>query len=209
MIRRFGFWVALWLFVLSAAIAITILGTFILYPIDVHFLDILDQSNVQVTFGQLYANFAQLMAYLHFPWITTLHMTNFPVSSTGAQHFSDVKNLFLLDYAILIITAWPAWHFLGQLKKNRETWRLYRQSTVAMGVPIVLGALALMGFDRFFVTFHEILFRNSDWIFDPAKDPIITVLPEDFFAHTFFLAFILLELICWGLRHWAKKQFRA
>jgi integral membrane protein (TIGR01906 family) len=209
MLRRFPQWVALWLFVLSAAIAVTILGTFILYPIDVHFLNILDQSNVPVTFGQLYRNYGQLMVYLHFPWIGTLHMTNFPVSATGAVHFHDVKNLFLLDYAILIITAWPAWHFLRQLKRRGNTWRLLNPSRIAMAVPAALGVLALMGFDQFFITFHEILFRNSDWIFDPAKDPIITVLPEDFFAHTFFLAFILLELFCWLLYRWAKKQSRA
>lgn len=204
MIKRFFQAAALWLFVLSAAIALTILGTFILYPIDVHFLNILDQSNVKVTFGQLYANFAQLMAYLHFPWVTTLHMTNFPVSVTGAIHFRDVKTLFLLDYAILIVTAWPAWAYLRSLHRQHDTWRLYRQSLVALAVPPLLAVLALMGFDQFFVTFHEILFRNSDWIFDPAKDPIITVLPEEFFAHTFFLAFILLELFAGGL-YWCKR----
>ena len=52
----------------------------------------------------------------------------------------------------------------------------------------------MMGFDRFFILFHETFFNNDDWLFNPATDPIINVLPEQFFMHSFILFFILIEL---------------
>ena len=52
----------------------------------------------------------------------------------------------------------------------------------------------LHNFDRFFVMFHGVFFNNDAWIFNPATDPIINVLPETFFLHCFILFFILLEI---------------
>ncbi|WP_390889719.1 lipoprotein intramolecular transacylase Lit [Latilactobacillus curvatus] len=64
---------------------------------------------------------------------------------------------------------------------------------VALVVPPILGFIASMNFDRFFITFHELLFRNLNWQFDPITDPIILVLPEVYFGLCFALFFILLE----------------
>ena len=48
----------------------------------------------------------------------------------------------------------------------------------------VLGALGAMNFDAFFVKFHHTFFPGKDnWIFDPAKDEIIKILPETFFMN--------------------------
>ena len=51
-----------------------------------------------------------------------------------------------------------------------------------------------MNFDSFFITFHHLLFNNSNWLFDPATDPIIDVLSEGFFAACFAVAGIIYEL---------------
>jgi integral membrane protein (TIGR01906 family) len=50
-----------------------------------------------------------------------------------------------------------------------------------------------LAWDRFFVVFHKIFFRNDYWIFDEASDPIIKVLPDEFFFHEaiFMLAIVL------------------
>lgn len=58
---------------------------------------------------------------------------------------------------------------------------------------IVLVILMAVDFDGFFVIFHKILFRNNDWLFDPSLDPIIDVLPDEFFAQCFALFFVLFE----------------
>jgi len=67
---------------------------------------------------------------------------------------------------------------------------------------IILAILMAINFDGFFVVFHEVLFRNSDWLFDPSKDPVINVLPEEFFTQCFVLFFILFE----GLNFWKYKS---
>ena len=48
-----------------------------------------------------------------------------------------------------------------------------------------------------FVLFHKILFRNDYWIFDPACDPVITILPDAYFLHA--AALILLCVLAASL----------
>ena len=36
-------------------------------------------------------------------------------------------------------------------------------------------------FNKAFVLFHKLFFSNDDWLFDPATDEVITILPEEFF----------------------------
>lgn len=193
-------WLVLYLFVISGSIAVTIWGTFILYPIDIHFLNILEQSAQKISFGALMHNYTQLMAYLNFPWIDQLKMTNFSSSANGLQHFADVKQLFILDIVILLISGILAIHFLIKLKQEGKLWQLIRPFQVAVVIPLLIGFLMAMNFDQFFIGFHELFFSNSDWLFDPNVDPIITVLPEDFFMHCFILAVVLLEgSFIWGI----------
>ena len=57
-------------------------------------------------------------------------------------------------------------------------------SILALVLPLVLGALAALDFDRAFVIFHSLFFPGkTNWIFDWRTDPIILVLPQDFFMH--------------------------
>ena len=51
-------------------------------------------------------------------------------------------------------------------------------------MPIVLGCLIASDFDSAFVIFHSIFFPGKDnWQFNPRTDPIIKVLPEQFFLN--------------------------
>src|SRR5699024_11703113 len=88
----------------------------------------------------------------------------------------------------------PIIYFLFYLKRHKRFWRLVQPFKIGMLVPIVFGFFMLVGFDRFFILFHETFFNNDDWLFDPTTDPIINVLPEQFFMHSFILFFILIEL---------------
>jgi integral membrane protein (TIGR01906 family) len=52
----------------------------------------------------------------------------------------------------------------------------------AVGLPLVIGALAALAFNRAFVIFHSIFFPGKDnWLFNPHTDPIILAMPETFF----------------------------
>ena len=52
--------------------------------------------------------------------------------------------------------------------------------TTAVGVVFAAGAL-IMDFNAAFTVFHEVFFTNDLWIFDPAEDYMIRMLPEGFF----------------------------
>lgn len=114
-----------------------------------------------------------------------------PHSEEGAAHFADCKVLFDLNRNILLLSA-AVLLVLGILRKAGKTgpYRLVNRSAawwaalLALILPIVVGALAATDFDRAFVIFHKIFFPGkSNWLFDWRTDPIILVLPQDFFMH--------------------------
>ncbi|MCH4171800.1 MAG: TIGR01906 family membrane protein [Lactobacillus sp.] len=193
----------IFLFILTLAIFLTIVGTFIYYPIDAQLYQLPQQANMSLS--RLMHNYTQLMAFLNFPWVTQLHMADFPSSISGTAHFVDVKKLFILNNVLLVLSALVAMPTLGKWRQQAERWRLYRPFQIGALVPILIGGMAALNFDTFFVTFHKIFFRNSDWLFDPAVDPIINVLPEQFFMHCFIVAFVLFEAaMVWGI--WVGKR---
>lgn len=177
--------------ILSLSITITI-NFRPLYQFDIGYLNILDA--VAMDKATLLKNFGELMSYLNNPFNHTLQLSDFPFSKSGAFHFYEVKRLFMLCYGVLLVTIVPSILFVRQLIQRKRVWRLIRPFQWGMIVPVFFGILMAIGFDRFFVAFHGVFFNNDDWLFDPATDPIINVLPEGFFMHSFILFFIVLEL---------------
>lgn len=197
--------VSLFLFLLTLAITITI-NFRPLYRFSIQRFDLLAISGLDQ--GTLLKNFDQLMDFLNKPWITSMNLPDFPMSAAGYGHFVDVKYLFLLNYAVLLVTVIPAVAYLLYLKRNGRLWQLVRPFQWGMGVPVILGFLMAIGFDTFFVKFHELFFSNDDWLFDPATDPIINVLPEGFFMYCFILAFVLLELFFFLMVLMGRRSLR-
>lgn len=189
-IRDFFGITSLFLFILTAAIAITILATPI-YQFSLNWLDI--PEKVGMSFDQIMENYYTVLKYLHFPWIDTLVFPDFPVSSSGAFHFWEVKILFYINYAVLFLSGIISFFYLRKLKQVNGYWRLIHPFKIAVFVPFILLLILAIDFDAMFVMFHEILFNNDAWIFDARTDPIITVLPQEFFMLCFAFAFTLIE----------------
>lgn len=112
-------------------------------------------------------------------------------SEEGAAHFADCKVLFDLNAAVLLASSLCLLALL-LLRKAGKTgpYRLGRRSSAfyagvsAVVLPVVIGALAALDFDRAFVIFHSIFFPGKDnWIFDWRTDEIILVLPQEFFMY--------------------------
>lgn len=200
-IEYLGF-ICFFLTVVSLSITVTI-NFRPIYVFDVDYLNILEYTTIGKK--ELLENFGQLMNYLNNPFISNLQLPNFPVSESGAFHFYEVKRLFLLNYGVLLVTLLPTGLFLRYLKKNGWLWRLMRPCQIGMFIPVVLLLLMAIGFDQFFVQFHSIFFNNDAWLFDPATDPVINVLPETFFMHCFILFFILLEILLF-LGYWVGRR---
>lgn len=102
-------------------------------------------------------------------------------------HMGEVKDLFLgglkirntmLGAVLLILILLAA-------QKAELIKLLPRAYFVTLGITgvitVVLGGLFASDFDKYFRIFHEIFFDNDQWMFDPATDYMIRMLPEGFF----------------------------
>lgn len=194
---------SIFVFIITAAIALTILAI-PLYQFSLHHLDI--PERVGMSFDQIMDNYYAVMEYLHFPWVDTLVLPDFPVSDSGAFHFWEVKILFYLNYGLLLLSGIGTFFYVRWLRRLNSWWRLVNPFKIAIFVPFVLLLILAIDFDFMFVIFHELLFNNDAWIFSVATDPIITVLPQEFFMYCFILAFVLIEASFIGGYFWSKKK---
>ncbi|MDN2954394.1 TIGR01906 family membrane protein [Streptococcus suis] len=196
------------LFVLSAAVLGTIYLAWLVYPLEISFWGL--EKVVYMKAADIFYNFNILMNYLTNPFASVLGMPNFSSSADGLKHFADVKHLFHLTQGIFILTL-PAFVLFvknillksyGDLVKKVIFW--------TMLTPMIIGLLGvLVGFDQFFVLFHTVLFPgDSTWLFDPAKDPVIYILPQEFFLHCFVLFFVLYEFFFGIILAWTGKKNR-
>ncbi|MBP5225513.1 MAG: TIGR01906 family membrane protein [Lachnospiraceae bacterium] len=127
-------------------------------------------------------NYDILIRYNQFFGPSTLRFTDdFVMSANGAYHFMEVKRIFTaaqitaMASAVLLVPG-----FIYAKKKN--AWG-FLKATIILTLAVLLfvgGALVIDG-DAAFIAMHKILFTNDYWIFDPVKDSIINVLPEEFF----------------------------
>lgn len=173
----------------------SVVGTLILsWPLLLIFM-LVQKTNeiIHLSVFQVMHNYNQLLWYLIWPFKTKLKMDDLPTSANAAEHFADCKCLFL--FAIFVFIVCLVIYFVVKRKKKRsflnldKTWAL-----LFIILPVVVLPFALTNFDSFFITFHYLFFSNSNWLFDPTKDPIINVLTEGFFASCFAVAGIIYEL---------------
>ena len=102
-------------------------------------------------------------------------------------HMGEVKELFLggLKIRNIMLVAVLLILILLAARKADMIKLLPRAYFVTLGITgvitIVLGGLFASDFDKYFRIFHEIFFDNDQWMFDPATDYMIRMLPEGFF----------------------------
>ena len=128
-------------------------------------------------------------------------------SDSGRDHFTDVRGLFLLDLTVLACAlgtlgalAYLIWR--GRMRPARLRGRgpAFWAGAGLGGVFLIVAALAALDFDRAFVVFHTLFFPGKDnWLFDPARDQIINILPEAFFRNCAILILAILVLGCAAL----------
>ena len=110
-------------------------------------------------------------------------------SESGRSHFADVKGLFWLDLWILLGSA-AAVAALALVCRRVKPHRFFHRGPsfwAGLGLLVlfgVVGALAASDFQRAFTVFHGLFFPGkTNWLFDPATDQIILILPEEFFRN--------------------------
>lgn len=178
---------------LAAAILLTIYLAWLFYPLEISYFALPDK--VYLKSETIQYNFDILMNYLTNPFRQKLAMPDFRSSAAGLHHFQAVKYLFHLVQAMFLLTL-PALILFIQKVLRKGFLALYQRSFFILSIlPLVLAVLALLiGFNSFFTLFHQVLFvGDNTWLFDPAKDPVIWILPEEFFMHAFILFALLYE----------------
>ena len=193
------------LFLLSLAILVTIYLAWILYPFEISWLNLTNRVHLKSDIIQY--NFHILMDYLTNPFNPVLEMPDFPSSESGLHHFVVVKGLFHLAQGVAIVTL-PIFYLFWKRVIQKGFLSLYRRGLLIMlSLPLVLGLVGVfIGFEQFFTLFHQILFVGDDtWLFDPSKDPVILILPEDFFLHCFILFFVTYEIL-FGLFYFKSRR---
>jgi integral membrane protein (TIGR01906 family) len=170
------------------SVTVTVLLSIPLFALDIGWEKLTQVAGMSS--GKLMHNYLVLMEYLLNPFRTQLRLPDFPSSASALKHFGEVKVLFILVIVLTLVLI-PL-----LIKFYREHLQiLFRRGIIAaILVPVVLGIFAVtIGFDSFFVLFHQLLFRDSTWLFDPAKDPIINVLTDSFFMYCFIIFAIIYE----------------
>ena len=103
-------------------------------------------------------------------------------------HMAEVKELFIGGLhirvgALIVMVVCLILLFITKAKLKMLLCRSYEIALAAGGaLRVLLGIAAAVDFYAVFVKFHHIFFDNDLWLFDPAEDYMIRMLPEGLFA---------------------------
>ncbi|MCM1545932.1 MAG: TIGR01906 family membrane protein [Clostridiales bacterium] len=186
------FIVTLVLFILTFSIGLPIYCRFFYY-IQIKTLDLPAQAanyGIKADYSQIKEAYDGILNFCTLP-NRQFKSGIFKMSESGINHFADCKVLFDLNLAVLIVSGAIS---LTLILLNRfkiitfvkiKGHRAYLISAVvALALPIIIGALAAIDFDKAFEIFHGIFFPGkTNWTFDPYYDQIITVMPQEFFMN--------------------------
>jgi len=177
-----------------------------LYYTDINVLNIEASSNLNKE--DLKANYDYLITYLTNTKTEEFNLPTLPSSVHGKIHFKEVKAIFDKLKVMLFLSILVS--IVGVLvnKKQKKIRYLLTSSVVLIILPVILLIPFLINFDKSFTTFHQIFFKNDYWLFDIKTDPIITILPQDFFFHCALLIIITIIIISIALRLIYKSQYK-
>lgn len=156
-------------------------------------------------------NYEVLITYNSLLGPDELEFPDFPMSEHGRIHFKEVKVIFLLIERLCIASGILLLLLIFFALQRREIAWMKRTAIVTLVLPLGAGMLIGLNWERFFTGFHELVFSNDYWLFDPATDPVILALPDAFFFDC-AAAIVLILLACCAalflLYHILKKKIK-
>lgn len=196
-----------WSILLSLILTLTLISLAVvltlackpLYYLDIHALHIPETTGY--TISEIKANYDAVIDYSLSFGNAPLEFPTFPMSEGegGRIHFEEVKNIFnLFKYIAIFGTLTGAAGILRQRRKQSYGY-LKLTAILTVALPAVIGATVALNWDWTFAAFHELAFNNDYWLFDPATDPIINILPDAYFLHCAVMILVLVilgSLIC-------------
>ena len=170
-----------------------------LYYYDVKKLNISDVSGFSD--DEIKLNYDYLIDYNLNNKVEEFNLPTIKYSTQGKIHFEEVRNIFQIIKKVFYLTGLIS--ILGIILniKDKNIKFLNITSIITILLPVIVSILLIINFNYFFIKFHEAVFSNDYWIFDPDIDPVINILPEDIFFHIgililaiVFLTSILLQV---------------
>lgn len=103
-------------------------------------------------------------------------------------HMKDVKGLVKGVYNIQLLSGLYLLAFaaVGFMILRRAFVRMLAKyvglgGALTLGLVVLVGLGASVGFERLFIAFHEVSFSNDFWQLDPNEHALIAMFPEGFF----------------------------
>ena len=199
----FSFIISLFFILLSIEIVVNFKY---LYYFDIKVLKLEHINNL--SYDEIKLNYNYLIDFINSNKNTHFNIPSFPSSEEGTLHFYEVKNIFTNIRLLLCTTAIISIFINYYSFKNNNLHIFHYSSCILFIIPFLFVFIFLLDFNRVFTYFHKIFFNNDFWIFDVYKDPIINILPEEFFLHMAILLSIIIVLFSIVCHKIYKKSFR-
>lgn len=203
--KRFFLPLFITIFIISSSVIIT-LNFRPLYYHDIDALKIEDTSGFSKTV--IRENYDALIQYNSVFYRGDLSLT-LPLSREGRIHFMEVKQIFDTIQIVCPLSLVFAC-ILGWMELKKKRYHFFRTSAIAaILAPAFCGIWAALNWEQTFILFHKIMFRNDFWLFDERLDPVITILPDEFFLHcvAVIIFIVFLEaLLCLGFHAFFHRK---
>ncbi|ERI94154.1 TIGR01906 family protein [Clostridiales bacterium oral taxon 876 str. F0540] len=164
---------------------------------QLYFYDI-DHLNIARDYGmkkeEIMKNYNILIDYIQNKKIAKLSMPSFKMSKEGEIHFKEVKDIFMKFNISMYFCGVVSILGIIYMTKIKSFLYLKFSSIMLIVIPVVLSIPFAINFDKSFTAFHKLFFTNDYWEFDPVRDPIINVLPQEFFFHCAVMILALVAL---------------
>ncbi|HBH2963916.1 TPA: TIGR01906 family membrane protein, partial [Clostridioides difficile] len=147
-----------------------------LYYFDIDYLNISELSGLSK--DDIKLNYDYLIDYNLNKNVSEFKLPTLKSSPQGKIHFEEVRNIFqnINKLAKLLLVVSLVGIILSVKNKNIKILKTTSITLIIM--PLLLTVPILLNFEKSFIIFHKLLFRNDYWIFNPDLDPVINILPE-------------------------------
>lgn len=186
------------LFIISFAISVPILFR-PFYYMNITSLNLVEQTGY--SYQTIVTAFNELMDYMLF--FKPFSVGELSYSASGVAHFADCRVLFWLDLIVMLISAIYLIVFAILKRKEIIDFDNYKISPSCVGsfgvvgVFLILGIWAGIDFNSLFTSFHLLFFAGKDnWQFSSYYDPVINILPFQFWFNCVILIGGIIFLIC-------------
>lgn len=161
-----------------------------LYYFSIDFLKIEESSKLSEE--EIKENYNYLVYYISQKNDYSFSLPSLSHSEKGEIHFKEVKHILKIIYSIMFVSLIGAIICIHLNNKSNQFKYLKYSSIGLLFVPIPFLLPTIINFDGFFDYMHALIFNNDYWLFSPSTDPIIKILPQEFFM---FCVIMILSLI--------------